>query len=110
MFSNREILEIYLNNGLIKTCVECQFSKLKDREYEDDYFQDLCVTILEYDNNKLNDAHKNNHFNALITRMIINNIFSSTSPFYRTYIKFNSKCEELNNYKETNDDEIDEDY
>lgn len=95
MISNKEILDIYLKNGIIKRCVECQFSKLKYREYEQDFFQDLCLYILEYDNDKLKNAHYNNHFNALITRMIINNIHSSTSPYYKNYIKFSSKSDEL---------------
>lgn len=95
MYSNREIVDIYLNNRLIKTCVECQFSKLKDRQYEDDFFQDLVLILLEYDNEKLNNAHNNNHINALITRIIMNNIYSVTSKYYKNYIKFNSNSDEI---------------
>lgn len=95
MLSNSEIVQIYLDNRLIKTCVECQFAKLKDRQYEDDFFQDLVLILLEYDNEKLNDAHKNNHINALITRIIINNIYSVTSKYYKNYIKFNSNSDEI---------------
>lgn len=95
MLSNSEIVQIYLDNRLIKTCVECQFSKLKDRQYEDDFFQDLVLILLEYDNEKLNNAHKNNHINALITRIIMNNIYSVTSKYYKNYIKFNSNSDEI---------------
>ena len=95
MLSNSEIVQIYLDNRLIKTCVECQFSKLKDRQYEDDFFQDLVLILLEYDNEKLNNAHNNNHINALITRIIINNIYSVTSKYYKNYIKFNSNSDEI---------------
>lgn len=95
MLSNSEIVQIYLDNRLIKTCVECQFSKLKDRQYEDDFLQDLVLILLEYDNEKLNDAHNNNHINALITRIIINNIYSVTSKYYKNYIKFNSNSDEI---------------
>lgn len=95
MLSNSEIVQIYLDNRLIKTCIECQFSKLKDRQYEDDFFQDLVLILLEYSNDKLNDAHNNNHMNALITRIIMNNIFSSTSRYYKDYIKFNNKSEAI---------------
>lgn len=95
MLSNSEIVQIYLDNRLIKTCVECQFSKLKDRQYEDDFFQDLVLILLEYDNEKLNDAHNNNHINALITRIILNNIYSVTSKYYKNYIKFNSNSDEI---------------
>ena len=95
MLSNSEIVQIYLDNRLIKTCVECQFSKLKDRQYEEDFFQDLVLILLEYPNDKLNDAHNNNHMNALVTRIIMNNIFSSTSRYYKDYIKFNNKAEAI---------------
>lgn len=95
MLSNSEIVQIYLDNRLIKTCVECQFSKLKDRQYEDDFFQDLVLILLEYDNEKLNNAHNNNHINALITRIIMNNIYSVTSKYYKNYIKFNSNSDEI---------------
>lgn len=85
--SNREILEKYLDNGLIRQCVECQFSRMKDRQFQDDMFQDLCIILLEYPNEKLNDAHRHNHMNALITKILVNNLFSTTSPFYKQYYR-----------------------
>lgn len=89
MLENREIVEIYLNNKLIEKCVECQFKKKKEgRRNQEDFFQDLVLILLEYDNEKLNDAHKNNHMNALITKMIQNNIFSKTSPYWKKYEKW----------------------
>lgn len=97
MYSNREIVDMYLNNRLLLTCVECQFAKLKNKNNLEDFFQDLVLYLLSYDNEKLNNAHLNNHFNALVTRIIQNNIFSVTSPYYKNYIKFESKTEEINN-------------
>lgn len=93
--TNGEIVEIYLNNGLIQRCVDCQFAKKKDKQNKDDFFQDLVLTLLEYDNEKLNNAHENKHMNALITKMIVNNIFSVTSPYYKYYEKYSSRAEEL---------------
>lgn len=96
--TNREIVDFYLNNGLIRTCVECQFANLKDRsknDYKEDFFQDLIVILLTYDNEKLNDAHLNNHFNALVTAICIRQLFSKTSPFYKTYIKFADRTGEI---------------
>lgn len=97
MYSNREIVDMYLNNRLLLTCVECQFAKLKDKSNLEDFFQDLVLYLLSYDNEKLNNAHLNNHFNALVTRIIQNNIFSVTSPYYKNYRKFESKTEEISN-------------
>lgn len=93
--TNREILDIYLNNGLIDTCLDCQFSNIKDKQFKEDFRNDLILIILNYDNEKLNDAHLNNHFNAFLTRIIINNIFSKTSPYYKDYRKFSDKTDEI---------------
>ena len=88
---------MYLNNRLLLTCVECQFAKLKNKNNLEDFFQDLVLYLLSYDNEKLNNAHLNNHFNALVTRIIQNNVFSVTSPYYKNYRKFESKTEEISN-------------
>lgn len=94
MLSNREIVDIYLSNGLIQKCVDYQFMKI-DKTYKDDFFQDLVLELLEFDNNKLNDAHDRNHMNALLTRIIQNNVFSNTSWFYRRYKKWDFLTDEI---------------
>lgn len=96
MLTNREIVEIYLKNDLIQQCIECQFSKKKrGKQNQEDFFQDLVLILMEYDNEKMNDAHINNHMNALVTKIIVNNIFSKTSPYYKTYEKTLDYEEEL---------------
>lgn len=100
-----ELVNYYINNGLIRTCIDCQFAKLKDKsklQYKEDFMNDLVLTLYNYDYNKLLDAHTNNHFNALVTKIIVNNIYSKTSPFYKKYMKFDLMTEELSNQ----DDEL----
>ena len=89
MKTNTEILQAVLDNGLLKKCVDCQFFKAGITDYKDDFFQDLCLIILEYDNEKLNNAYQN-HFNAWITRVIQNNLMSVTSKFYANYKKWDN--------------------
>lgn len=94
----KEIVDIYIDNGLIQRCVDYQFSAVKDKsvqQFKADFFQDLVVILYTYDIEKLQDAHENNHMNALITRIIQNNLWSTTSPFYRTYRKFDRRTEDL---------------
>lgn len=102
--SNAEIVEYYMNddNGgnLLEKCVECQFSKLAKTEpwkyqYKDDFYSDLVIILLEYNHEKLLNAHENGHMNALITRIIQNNIYSKSSKFYTNYLKFNLQTEEI---------------
>lgn len=103
---NLSIVNKYINNGLIQQCVDCQFAKLKDKsklQYKDDMFQDLVVTLLEYDNDRINDAENNNHMNALITKILINNLYSTTSKFYKDYLKFSTRTEELKYDEEISD-------
>lgn len=96
MLTNSEIVNIYIRNGLIERCIECQFARKKTgRQYQQDFYQDLVLILLEYDNEKMNDAHNNKHFNALITRIIQNNIFSKTSPYYKKYEKWANNIEEI---------------
>lgn len=84
--TNKEILDIYLENGLIRTCVECQFAHIKDKSLREDFFQDLCLLLLEHP--KLEDAHNNNKMNAFISAICTRQLFSRTSPFYKAYRKF----------------------
>ena len=93
--TNREIVDLYLDNGLIQTCIDCQFSKISDKQFKEDFFNDLILILLEMDNAKMNDAHENNHFNTFVTRIIINNIWSSTSKYYKDYYKFQNKTREI---------------
>jgi hypothetical protein len=91
--TNKEIVENNLE--LVRTCVECQFSGKKDKKYKDDVFQDVCVYLLDYNNDKLNDACANNHLNALITKVIRNQIFSRSSKFWRQYERWEQRTEDI---------------
>ena len=106
MLSNSEIVGIYLDNGLIKRCVDCQWAKKKSgKQNKDDFFQDLIIILLEYDNEKMNNAHSKKHFNAMVTKIITNNIFSTTSPYYSKYEKqYSRECEITNKELEIADE------
>lgn len=94
----KEIVDIYIDNGLIEKCVDYQFGKVKEtavKQFKSDLFQDLIITLYEYDFNKLLDAHTNNHMNALISAVLIKNIWSGTSPFYTKYRKFMDKSDDI---------------
>lgn len=113
--TNAEIVEYYMNddNGgnLIQKCVDYQFKKLAKVEpgkwqYKDDFYDDLVILLLEYNHDKLLNAHENGHMNALITRIIQNNIYSKSSKFYATYLKFNNITNDLDDLL---DDDTDDD-
>lgn len=96
--TNKDIVDIYINNGLIEKCVRYQFNKVKEKsvkQFSGDLFSDLVIVLYDYDNEKLYDAHTNNHFNALVTSMIVKQLWSNTSPFYLKYRKFVDKSDDI---------------
>lgn len=99
---NSEILKLYLDNGLIERCLTFQFQKLREpwkMQYSGDMLNDLIIIIAEYDNDKLNNIHKNKHMNAWLTRVLQNNLMSKSSKFYHQYLRFNMHMNELNDVK-----------
>ena len=95
--TNEDILKILIDDGLIQRCVDYQFSKLTSRrkssiadrskkQYKEDFYHDLILIIADYNNEKLNNAYHNKHLNALITAIIVRQLYSTTSYFARTYV------------------------
>ena len=98
MLSNKEIVDSHL--PLIKRCCDYQFSQCKsafDKQNKEDFHQDLIVILYEYDNEKLNDALSKGEgtLNALITRIIQNQLYSKSSDYYRRYKRFSERSDEL---------------
>lgn len=82
------------NMDLIRRCIDCQFAKL-DKQFKEDFHNDLIIWLSTYSNDKLNDAVENNHLNALITKMIQNQVFSKTSKFYRDYYRWQARTNDI---------------
>lgn len=85
--TNNEILQAYY--PLVKKCIHFQMNKLPklDKELKNDLEQEICLIMLSYNNDKLNMIHNQKHMNAFITGILRNQLHSSTSPFYRSYLK-----------------------
>lgn len=101
--TNKEIVDA--NIPLLQRCVRYQFNKCTNREWAQDFLSDLYLILLEYDNEKLNDAYNNGHLNALITRIIINNLHSNTSKFFRDYRKFLRRADDIDKIAKSEDDD-----
>lgn len=90
--TNAEIIEKYLNNGLIDRCLDYNFNKIS-KEYKNDFKNDLIIELMEYD--KLGKVEAEGHMNAFLTRCIQNNVFSKTSWYYRRYIRYDKNSSEI---------------
>lgn len=89
--TNKEIVDNNLD--LIRRCIDYQFSAVKDDQFKEDFYHDLLLILYEYPN--LSDAYENGHLNALVTRVIINNIWSSTSRYYSQYKKWMDRTDPI---------------
>lgn len=80
--TNQEIVEEITKDKLVEDIAR----NIKvSRDYYDDFVQDMYMTLLEYDNDKLNEIMSKNQMKFFIARICINNWNSKTSPFYCKY-------------------------
>lgn len=91
-----DVVDFLLKSRLLETCCECQTAKKPtEKSNLDDLIQDMWLWVMEYDEEKLVDAYKKNHLNALITRTITNNIWSRNSRHWSKYHKYNERETEI---------------
>lgn len=77
----------------------------KDTTDEDltDLCQDIYLALMEKDEETIEDLYAKKQLNYYITRMVINNIDSSTSRYFYNYKKNKLKQISMDDYKETAD-------
>lgn len=56
--------------------------------YIDDLVQEVYLIMLEYDREKLKQIYEKGEINYWLTRIIMNQYCSNTSPFYKKYRKY----------------------
>ena len=77
----------------------------KDTTDEDltDLCQDIYLALMEKDEETIEDLYAKKQLNYYVTRMVINNIDSSTSRYFYNYKKNKLKQISMDDYKETAD-------
>lgn len=63
----------------------------------DDLAQDIYLILLQMDDNKLVTLFDKGDLSFWVARIIMNQYFSNTSPFYTKYKKFQHLSEQINN-------------
>ena len=87
------------NFELIKTCCSHQVNKYDTPpEFLDDVVQEVSLILLEYDNEKLNKIVEENHLNSFITGILVKQLYSTNSAFYRTYRRFRDNSNPVTEY------------
>jgi len=83
--SNNQIVELEYDN--IKKIVKNILKNSSDYHLRDDLTQDICLILLCQSNENLIKLHKKNQVVYFATRIILNQVKSKTSPFYKKYKK-----------------------
>ena len=92
--TNNEIVE--QNYEMIELCCSHQVRKYDTpAELLPDIIQDVCMTLLEYDNTKLNKIVEDNHLNAFVTGILVRQLYSTNSQTYRTYRRLREMSNEV---------------
>lgn len=66
-------------------------------KYMDDLTQEIYLILLEYNQEKLQSIYDKGQFNFFLTRIIKNQYFSKTSPFFKKYRKYYDMVDDNNN-------------
>lgn len=94
--TRNDVVDYLVKTRLIETCCECQIAKRpSEKPLLNDLIQDMWVWAMTYDEKKLVNAYSHHHLNALITRTIVNNIWSTQSPFFKNYHRQESRQTEI---------------
>lgn len=83
--TNQEIVYCLSYSGLVE---DISRNIRVDSDYYDDFVQEMYATLLEYDNDKLNEIFAKNQIKFFTARICLNNWNSRTSPFYTKYKKY----------------------
>lgn len=79
---NNRGIDIIANSRMVEKMIDDMDIS---EQWRDDLAQEVYLILCEYDEEKINDMVKNNQIRFFISRIITNQMFSSTSTFYRTF-------------------------
>ena len=79
---NRKIVEDIVKTQLLENIVNKITANSNDEDLKD-LKQDILISLLQDD--KLSGIYERHQLGFYLSRIVLNNVASSTSPFYRTY-------------------------
>lgn len=86
--TNNEIVDMIEKEGMLRSIIDhvTQFGKeAKDPGSLCDLMQDIYLSLLQ--DERLQEVYEEDHLRYYLARIVVNNIKSSTSPYYRYYIR-----------------------
>ena len=88
---NRRIVELIVRQHILDSIIKQVTNNSKDEDLSD-LFQDLLYSLLL--DSKLSGIYERGELNFYLSRIVMNNIASATSPYYRIYkrpVKLNDR-------------------
>lgn len=97
MTSNQIINELAKNKVIEK--LVANISPEGDSPDNKDLSQLIYLTLLEKPNSLIEDLHSKGELIFYVIRIITKNVYSTTSPYYRTIKKFKNKTTDIDDFK-----------
>ena len=85
--NSRKIINELAKNCVIEKFVR-KYTDFANNPYIEDLIQDIYVSLMEKDASFIQDLYSKNELEFFIVKMIKNNLYSNTSPFYYKYQRF----------------------
>lgn len=93
--SKSEIVLSLATSRKVESILECNRT---DSPFVKDLAQDIYLQLLEKDEGLIQGLYERNELEWFIRKMITNNLFSVTSPYYRNYEAFRQRSCEIKDY------------
>lgn len=101
--NSRKIIDELAKNKVVEKLVK-RYTEFSN-PYLEDLVQDIYISLMEKDASFIQNLYKKNELEFFIMKMIKNNLYSNTSPFYKKYQKFREITDSIEgdiNYEEDN--------
>lgn len=96
--TSTQIINELAKNKVIEKLV-ANISPEGDSPDNKDLSQLIYLTLLEKPNSLIEDLHSKGELIFYIIRIITKNVYSTTSPYYRTIKKFKNKTTDIDDFK-----------
>lgn len=101
-----QIIDRLARDSVIEEMIEL-LNSTETRINKQDLAQEVYLTLMEKDDRLIEDLYAKNDLRWYIQRIITNNVYSKTSPYYVKYKSFDNRTSEIKSIKESDDSEED---
>lgn len=92
--TKKEIIEKWAKEKKIETLIK-KHTDFSNNPYIEDLVQDIYIELYLKDNELIEKLENDNEIDYFLTKIIRNNLYSKTSPFFYKYQKFRKITDEI---------------